>query len=382
MIDFEQLSRDLGGPVIEQPESAELNGDGIPHDYADEQAHREEGFEQVTELPPIVDSFDLEDREIATPPEIVKGLIHQGTKVVIGGGSKSFKTWSLVDLAHSVAYGTPWMGFECVPGRVIYINMEIHETFFQKRLKKVREAKGIEKVSNRLHVWNLRGHTASYRILIPQIIKRIKEMEYSLVVIDPIYKVYGNTDENSASEVGQLLNEMERMCVETGAAIAFGAHYSKGNQSGKEAIDRISGSGVFARDPDTIIPFTKHEEENCFVIEPILRNLAPVEPFVIRWNHPLFSRDEDLNPDNLKQANGGKKKEHDPLILLSKIRDRGKENPVSISDWAKLAGVKRTTLADYLPELRNLELIATIGEGTSAKKYITPKGVIQVSHLP
>jgi len=37
--------------------------------------------------------------------------------------------------------------------------------------------------------------------------------------------------------------------VKTGAAVGFGAHYSKGNQAGKEAIDRVSGSGVFARDP-------------------------------------------------------------------------------------------------------------------------------------
>jgi len=37
------------------------------------------------------------------------------------------------------------------------------------------------------------------------------------------------------------------------AASVFGAHFSKGNQAGKESIDRISGSGVFARDPDTIL---------------------------------------------------------------------------------------------------------------------------------
>ena len=58
-----------------------------------------------------------------------------------------------------------------------------------------------------------------------------------------------------------MLNEIEALAVETGAAVAFGAHYSKGNQAGKEVIDRIGGSGVFARDPDSILNFTRHEEE-------------------------------------------------------------------------------------------------------------------------
>lgn len=38
-----------------------------------------------------------------------------------------------------------------------------------------------------------------------------------------------------------------RLTVETGAGVAFGSHFSKGNQIQKESIDRISGSGVFAR---------------------------------------------------------------------------------------------------------------------------------------
>ena len=47
--------------------------------------------------------------------------------------------------------------------------------------------------------------------------------------------------------------------MQSGAAILYAAHFSKGNQAGKDAIDRISGSGVFGRDADTLIILTKHE---------------------------------------------------------------------------------------------------------------------------
>ena len=66
-------------------------------------------------------------------------------------------------------------------------------------------------------------------------------------------------------------------------------HYaSKGNQSGKDSIDRISGSGVFARDPDSIVTMTKHEEDGAFVVEPVLRNLPPIEPFCVAWGPALL----------------------------------------------------------------------------------------------
>ncbi len=101
-----------------------------------------------------------------------------------------------------------------------------------------------------------------------------------------------------------MLNGFERLAVTTGAAIAFGAHFSKGNQAAKESMDRIGGSGVFARDPDTILTMTRHEQDGAFTVEPILRNHPPVPPFVIRWDFPLMTRDEMLDPAKLKQAKG------------------------------------------------------------------------------
>ena len=119
----------------------------------------------------------------------------------------------------------------------------------------------------------------------------------------------GGRDENAAGDISELCNELERIAVETGAAVFYVAHFSKGNQAAKEAIDRISGSGVWARDADTIITLTKHKEEqdNAFTVDLILRNLPEQPPFVVAWNYPLMTLREDLNPDDLKQARGRKR---------------------------------------------------------------------------
>ena len=99
-------------------------------------------------------------------------------------------------------------------------------------------------------------------------------------------------------------------------------HFAKGNAAAKETIDRISGSGVFARDPDSLITFTKHEEEDAYTIEMVLRNLPPVKPFVVRWQWPLFRREESLDPAHLKTAATSPIKYTQKMVLQSLGNDR------------------------------------------------------------
>jgi RecA-family ATPase len=242
----------------------------------------------LAELPRIVDCADFLAQEIPKPPELVRGILHKATKMVVGGGSKTFKTWTLSDLGLAVAFGEPWLSFKTSKGRVLFINFEIPPAFFQHRIRAIEEAKNITLTPGQFDLWNLRGFAASYDLLLPRIIDRTKEQGYVLIILDPIYKLYGNMDENKAGDVARLMNALEDLTVKTEAAVAFGAHYSKGNQSLKETIDRISGSGVFARDPDTILNFTKHQEKDAFTVEATLRNFKAVEPFVVRWQYPLI----------------------------------------------------------------------------------------------
>lgn len=44
-----------------------------------------------------------------------------------------------------------------------------------------------------------------------------------------------------------------KVCNELGCAVIYCHHHSKGSQGGKRSMDRASGSGVFARDPDAML---------------------------------------------------------------------------------------------------------------------------------
>jgi hypothetical protein len=329
-------------------------------EYIPTESEAEEG--QPTPLPPIVDAADFLAVNIPSPRELVYGLLHQGSKMVLGGGSKTFKTWTLTDLALAIAFGEPWLSFKTTKGRVLFLNFEIQPAFFQQRIRAVERAKGRALERGQFDLWNLRGHSASYHIIIPRIIERVKDKDYALIILDPIYKLYGNTDENSAGAVAQLLNALEYLTTETGAANAFGAHYSKGNQSGKESIDRISGSGVFARDPDTILNFTRHEEPDAFTVEATLRNFKPVEPFVVRWQYPLMRRDEGLDPAKLKQPGGRPK-----LYTVDKLLPFLKGQKLNSQNWFKLAspetGISKTRFYALLEQARKHPNVKQTPEG-------------------
>lgn len=235
------------------------------------------------------------------PDEVIKGVLHRGCKMVIGGGSKDKKTWALADLAVSVATGREWWGLDTVNGKVAYVNFEIIEPVFSRRVQRIEETKGVRCAPGMLSVWTLRGYTRPIAEIAEDLMRELEAGGYALIILDPIYKLFDGLDENKAGDVLVVMNRIEEVAVKTGAAIGFAAHFSKGNQAGKEAMDRIGGSGVFGRDPDAILTMTKHEEEGSLVIQSSLRNFESIDPFVISWKFPLFERDGALSPEAIKQ---------------------------------------------------------------------------------
>lgn len=313
-------------------------------------------------LPPIVTASQLVAANPAPPADIVPGLFHRQGKLALGGGSKTHKTWILADLALSVAAGVPWLTLPTVQGRVLYINFEIHDGFFSRRLLAICEAKGIV-MPEALDLWNLRGHAAGYETLIPRIYEMVKDTPYLFIITDPMYKLYGNTDENSASDVARLFNGMEELTVYTGAGIAFGAHFSKGNQAMKEAIDRISGSGVFSRDPDTILNMTPHQEAGCFTMDITMRNYPPRASFVIRWEMPLMQVEPTFDPTLLRKT-GGRPVKFSPTDLLDILRGMGPFD--TGADFYKVVhgelGISKTRFYVLLATLKQNEYVIREGE--------------------
>ena len=202
------------------------------------------------ELPGLVPLADFAAAPPVMPEELIEGVLRRGHKMLISGSSKAGKSFLLMELCIAIAEGKPWLGFTCRKGRVLYVNLEIDPASCVNRFIKIYDALGYDRTHmDDIIVWNLRGHAVPLDQLVPKLIRRVRDQHLDAIIIDPIYKVITG-DENSASDMAAFCNQFDRICNETGCSTIYCHHHSKGAQGAKRAMDRASGSGVFARDPD------------------------------------------------------------------------------------------------------------------------------------
>ncbi|MDD3393927.1 MAG: AAA family ATPase [Anaerotignum sp.] len=186
-------------------------------------------------------------------PPLIDGMLRQGHKMLLAGPSKAGKSYALIELCCAIAEGKDWLGFRCTKGRILYVNLELDRASCFHRFKDVYTALEWQPAHlSNIDIWNLRGKSVPMDKLAPKLIRRATKKDYIAIVIDPIYKVITG-DENSADQMAHFCNQFDKVCTELGCAVIYCHHHSKGSQGGKKSMDRASGSGVFARDPDALL---------------------------------------------------------------------------------------------------------------------------------
>ena len=238
-------------------------------------------------LPDVKSITDLFDNPPVLAPSIIDGILRQGRKMIISSTSKAGKTHLLIDLMFSFAEGMNWLGHRCKQCKVLYINLEVSEDTFTKDVLAEYLYKGM--VGSGAHLdniclWNLRGKADGISKIKKSIIRKAKQIDASVIILDPLYKVMEG-DENSNSDVGRMCREFDDIAEQTGASIIYAHHYAKGNSSSKSVIDRGAGAGAFARDPDAILTLTQLDwfsvndpGKKAFRLESGLREFSSIDP--------------------------------------------------------------------------------------------------------
>lgn len=217
-------------------------------------AEWKEWIESVNDNLPDPESLD--DWFDNLPPlaePLIDGMLRQGHKMLLAGPSKAGKSYALIELVIAIAEGKKWINWQCAQGRVLYVNLELDRASCLHRFKDVYQAMELnpDNLKN-IDIWNLRGKSVPMDKLAPKLIRRASKKNYIAIIIDPIYKVITG-DENSADQMAHFCNQFDLVCNDLGAAVIYCHHHSKGGQGQKRSMDRASGSGVFARDPDALL---------------------------------------------------------------------------------------------------------------------------------
>jgi RecA-family ATPase len=230
-------------------------------------------------------------------PPLINGVLRQGHKMLLAGPSKAGKSYALIELCCAIAEGQKWFGWECAQGRVMYVNLELDRASCLHRFKDVYTALGWEpKNLKNIDIWNLRGKSVPMDKLAPKLIRRAVKKNYIAIIIDPIYKVITG-DENSADQMANFCNQFDLVCHELGAAVIYCHHHSKGTQGQKRSMDRASGSGVFARDPDALLDLIQLDLTEDLLKQEVNNAVCKVcEEWLDRYVHGW---DEEISQDDM-----------------------------------------------------------------------------------
>ncbi len=345
--------------------------------------------EELTMLPEPVRLCDIE-LPPPKPPELIRGILRRGHKMLIAGPSKAGKSFLLIELAIAIAEGSSWLGFGCVQGKVLYVNLEIDPASCIDRFITIYSKLDFAQPhKENIVVWNLRGHALPLDKLVPILVKRMKDEQVAAVIIDPIYKVITG-DENNASDMGAFCNQFDKICTELGASAIYCHHHSKGAQGGKKAIDRASGSGVFARDPDAQLDIielkkplfkeveTETEEgevvdieqfdttRSAWRMEASLREFPPIEPVNFFFDYPLHPLDTEgalamYQPEGSLGNLGLSSRKSSPEMRKQRLDQAydaaAAEGLVTVKSLAEIAGLSVETIRRYLKEFHDSYMV-------------------------
>ena len=330
---------------------------------------------KTAQLPARISLADLFASAPKPPSEVVKGVLYQGTKMMVGGPSKARKSWILLDLGLSVAWGAKWVGFEVAQGKVLYINFELKDYMLHERVAKIAAAKKLTPLpdaARRLEFWNLRGRIHDIAELTgPLVEEELKSAGFTLIIIDPIYKGLGTRDENAAGDINNLLNHLEDVAAKTGAAVVYAHHFAKGNASDKSALDRTSGSGVWARDPDTVFTLTppsppklterekkagKEPEKVAYdyEIDVTARAHPRIEPFRVCWHSAHYEREGWRATASVPREGSYAQRFGALLSTMPRLKNDARQPNVGVVAWiAENAGVSLEDAGKIFGTLRS-----------------------------
>lgn len=232
-------------------------------------------------------------------PPLINGVLRQGHKMLIAGPSKAGKSFSLIELTIAIAEGIKWLIWQCSQGRVLYVNLELDRPSCLHRFKDVYKALGIppRNIGN-IDIWNLRGKSVPMDKLAPKLIRRAAKKGYIAIIIDPIYKVLTG-DENSADQMAHFTNQFDKIATELGASVIYCHHHSKGSQGSKKSMDRASGSGVFARDPDALIDLVELEITEALLKQEENKAICAIYKKFFEKYNPTYLREHVSQDDEL-----------------------------------------------------------------------------------
>lgn len=246
-------------------------------------------------------------RPMVGPGWLIEGWWSNNSHGMLAGEPKTYKSVIATEIAISVASGYPmWDKYKVVkPGPVLYIQEENPPWIVQDRMMKIAHSKGLLdgkvymlKREDELYVefpkelpirilnnYGIDLTTVEHQELI---IREIELVRPVLVILDPLYLMLGDTDENSAQELRGILQWLLKVKEQYGVSIIVLHHWNKGGKSERGGQRMLGSTTLHAWVDSAIYTSIKDVNTNEITIEREFRSFMKPEKLaaLIRMSDP------------------------------------------------------------------------------------------------
>jgi AAA domain-containing protein/primase/DNA polymerase family protein len=330
----------------------------------------------------------------APPPAIgwlVEDIWPQGARGWIGGEAKLGKSWLALELAVSVASGTPFLGKHEVTqsGKVFYLTEESNLRAIYTRLRMILLAKGLEPnlLRGQLHLLVRQRVKLTDPRWATRILTAIDREKPVAVFLDPLRR-YHDGGENDSADLVAVLDAAASFQERPGdhrVAVPIVHHMRKSSEANADARagQQLRGSSDLHAWGDAALYCTgTSEDKNAMVVEVELKDAESPPSFVvgIEYGEPqtveVGRERTEMKPALLRIRDGQASKED---IKIRAVADRVLAFLAQQSDRQSVGAIKsgvagrdkliapalslleRERKADKQPGPRNTQLWAVVG---------------------
>lgn len=299
------------------------------------------------------------------------GVVSASSLISIVGRAKLGKTWFATQLGLSLAGMSNYFISEKLPigqhGRILYVNAEVAESIFQKRIGLIlAEAKekglNIDLTRKNFYPVTVRGNLRLDRKPGEQeLMKMVEKVKPMMIILDPIGPLH-NRDENKQEDMGKLLNFLLSVVESSQAALLLIHHMGK-SVEGRDEIHYGRGSSVWGDRVDSNLNLMSYGEQGSAIklkLSFTLRNGPPLDPLIVSRAQGEFLYHAKFQTDDTVEW------------LLSFINQDGRDKIPKNEIWERYRESERGSEYSFrkaVDVLRFQDVIKPVREGCPPKAF-------------
>jgi len=308
---------------------------------------------------PVKRVSDVEE----SPPEkwLVESLWTHQAVGFVAGHAKSSKSWLAVDIAVSVASGTPVLDRFPVsdPGLVLFFPAEDAPSAVRDRMKGICRHRDVD--FETLNVWLIGSYTLRLDSQkdCEALESTVCEYRPRLLVLDPLIRLH-SADENSASEIARILSFLRGLQRKYETAILL-VHHARKSASSDPGLG-IRGSTEIRAWSDTNL-YMRRSKNLEIVVE---HRAAPCpDPFKLA----LINENEDTVHLAIENAAQPKRTLKDRIL---EVMTSHAKSPLSREFIRTEVGARNKTVGETLQTLLDDALVEKTTEGYKLRNVTSP----------